>query len=177
MTPFLWSIGRQWVRLRRGRVPPAAMPEAPIWYFAFGSNMNEWLFRERRHMRPIETRIARLDDWRLCFTVSGGRKPGQSAPANIVEAPGETVHGVLYRLPLHKFVRLDASEGPQYEYLWTEVLDTQGRAVPAVTFRVSAGAPQGRPSLAYMRIVREAARQRGLPAGYVDFLDGVETAT
>ncbi len=58
--------------------------------------MNERLFRERRHMTSIETRTARLDGFRLCFTVAGGRRPGVSAPANIKQAPGAAVHGVLY---------------------------------------------------------------------------------
>ncbi|TAL97189.1 MAG: gamma-glutamylcyclotransferase [Rhodanobacter sp.] len=152
------------------------MLDDPVWYFAFGSNMNDRLFRERRHMTPVETRIARLDSWRLCFTAVGGRKPGKSAPANIVEAPGSAVHGVLYLLPLRKFVRLDASEGMQYDYLRIEVLDATGRSVPAITFKVAADAPEGHPSLPYMRIVREAARERELPPAYIDFLEHVVTA-
>ncbi|MCH7555407.1 MAG: gamma-glutamylcyclotransferase, partial [Proteobacteria bacterium] len=35
---------------------PLIMPD-PLWYFAYGSNMNERLFWKRRHMTPIETRI------------------------------------------------------------------------------------------------------------------------
>jgi hypothetical protein len=88
-----------------------------VWYFAYGSNMNERLFLELRHMTPIETRIGRLKDHRLCFSVGGGARPGISAPANIANDPGGTVHGVLYLLSLRKFVRLDASEGRQYAYL------------------------------------------------------------
>ena len=53
----------------RGRVPPPGVPD-PVWYFACGSNMSERLFRERRHMTPIETRIGRLAGHRLCFTVA-----------------------------------------------------------------------------------------------------------
>ena len=85
------------------------------------------------------------------------------------------VHGVLYLLPLRKFVRLDASEGRQYDYLWIEAEDTTGKIIPVVTFRDTGGAPEGRPSLPYMNIVREAARQRGLPENYLSFLDRVDT--
>ncbi|MEE8548254.1 MAG: MerR family DNA-binding transcriptional regulator [Alphaproteobacteria bacterium] len=77
-------------------------------------------------------------------------------------------------LALRKFVRLDASEGRKYAYLWTEIEDAAGTIVPAVTYKVPAAAPEGRPSLPYLNLLREAARQRGLPAGYVAFLDGVE---
>lgn len=175
MNPAWWSMCRLWVRLRRGRTPPPSVSD-PVWYFAYGSNMNERLFRERRHMTPVETRSGRLNDYRLCFTVAGGRRPGVSAPANIVEDPGGTVHGVLYLLPLHKFVRLDASEDRQYAYLWTEARDGAGKSIPVVTFKVANAAPEGRPSLPYMNIVREAARQRGLPDAYIAFLDDVNTA-
>ena len=120
--------------------------------------MNERLFRERRHMTPVETRTGRLNGYRLCFTVGG------------------VVHGVLYLLPLAKFVRLDASEGRQYAYLWTDAEDETGKIIPVVTFRDTGGAPEGRPSLPYMNILRAGARQRGLPEDYLSFLDQVDTA-
>ena len=173
MNSALWPLCRLWVRIRRARVPPPRVAD-PVWYFAYGSNMNERLFRERRHMTPIETRIGRLTNHRLCFTIGGGMRPGRSAPANIADDPGGTVPGVLYLLALRKFVRLDASEGRQYAYLWTDIEDTAGNIVPAVTYKVPAAAPEGRPSLRYLDLLREAARQRGLPAEYVAFLDGVE---
>ncbi len=175
MNPTWWPICRWWVRLRRHRTPPPSVPD-PVWYFAYGSNMNERLFRERRHMTPVETRTGRLNGTRLCFTVAGGRRPGVSAPANIVDDPGGVVHGVLYLLPLAKFVRLDASEGRQYAYLWTDAEDDAGNIIPVVTFRDAGGAPEGRPSLAYMNILREGARQRGLPEDYLSFLDRIDTA-
>ena len=99
---FVWTMARFWIRLRSGRNSPRHLPD-PVWYFTFGSNMNERLFRERRHMTPIESKVARLDGYRLCFTVAGGRRPGASAPANIRPAPGAAVYGVLYLLALRKF--------------------------------------------------------------------------
>jgi cation transport regulator ChaC len=168
------SLLRVLIRFRRGRLPPPRLAD-PIWYFAYGSNMNERLFRERRHMVWREARVGRLHGYRLVFSVMGGMKPGVSAPANIVEGPGRTVHGVLYLLPLRKFARLDNSEGKQYDYLWAEVEDEAGNRVRAVTFKVPHAAPEGKPGLAYLNLIREAARQRGFPADYIDFLDRAET--
>ncbi len=173
MNAALWSALRLWIRHRRGRTLPASLPD-PIWYFAYGSNMNERLFRERRHMVWREARVGRLHGYRLAFTVAGGRKPGLSAPANIVEAPGETVHGVLYLLPLRKFARLDASEGRQYGHLWAEAEDATGARLPMATFKVPHAAPEGKPGRRYLDLIREAARQRGLPADHIAFLDGIE---
>lgn len=138
--------------------------------------MNERLFRWRRHMTPIETQIGRLTNHRLCFTVAGGMRPGASAPANIADDPRGTVHGVRYLLPLHKFVRLDASEGRQYAYLWTKVEDAAGNIVPAVTYKTPSAAPEGQPSLRYMNVIREAAWQRALPENYEEFLENVKHA-
>ena len=173
MNSALWQMLRVWIRLRRGRVPPAPLPD-PIWYFAYGSNMNERLFHERRHMVWHEVRIGRLDGHRLAFTVAGGMRPGVSAPGNIITATSESVHGVLYLLPLHKFARLDASEGRQYDYLWAEIEDMNGKPVSAVTYKVPHAAPEGRPARQYLNLIREAARQRGLPPDYIAFLDRVE---
>lgn len=196
MNRLIWFVLRRWLYLRRGRMPPARL-DGPVWYFAFGSNMNGRLFRERRHMTPIETRIARLDGYRLRFAVAGrrtpgplarlveltqridqvaagGRKPGVSAPADIVEAPGEHVWGVLYLLPLRKFVRLDASEGRQYAYLWADVEDQDGKTVRALTYFVAYPAPEGCPSRGYLELIRTAVKERGMPESYVAFLDRVE---
>ena len=136
--------------------------------------MNERLFRDRRHMKWLEVRAGRLRGYRLAFTVGGGMKLGIAAPANIVEAPGETVYGALYLLPLHKFARLDNSEGKQYDYLWTQAEDLAGNRLPVVTYKASHGAREGQPGRAYLNLIREAARERGLPADYIAFLDRVE---
>lgn len=58
----LWLLVRPVIRVRRGRSPPARMPD-PIWYFAYGSNMNERLFRERRHMVWREARTGFIRDY------------------------------------------------------------------------------------------------------------------
>ena len=196
MNQVAWAVLRLWIRLRCGRLPPTSF-RGPVWYFAYGSNMNERLFRERRHMAPIETRVARLDGYRLRFAVAGnpasprlaplvgfvqgmdqlaagGRRPGLSAPADIAEAPGDCVWGVLYLLPLLKFARLDASEGRQYAYLWVNVVDGDGQTVHALTYHVPYPAPEGRPSRGYLSLIREAARQRELPTDYIAFLDRIE---
>ena len=173
MNAALWSVLRLWVRYRRGRLPPASTAD-PVWYFAYGGNMSERVFVQRRGIRPAETRIGQLHGYRLVFTVAGGMRPGVSAPANIIEAPGETVHGVLYNLPLRQFVRLDAGEGRQYDYLWTEVEDAGGKRLAVVTYKVAQVAPEGRPGRSYLNTIREAARQRGLPDDYIAVLDRVE---
>ena len=68
---------------------------------------------------------------------------------------------VLYLLSLQKFVRLAASEGRQFAYLWTKVEDAAGNIVPAVSYKAPSAAPEGQPSLRDMNVIRAAARPRG----------------
>ena len=168
-----WWLSKAWYRLHGHSVQGQSRER--VWYFAFGSNMNERVFRERRHMTPIETRTARLDGYRLRFAIAGrrspgasarfveliqgidqvaagGRKPGVSAPADIMEAPGEHVWGVLYLLPFRKFVRLDASElehaghdiarGGQIDHVWSPGATRE----EGHRHRRGRGAPHGRPN-------------------------------
>lgn len=174
MWKIFWPIVRQVIRLRRGPVPPPNLPDC-VWYFAFGSNMSEQLFRERRHMTPVESRVGRLANHRLVFSQAGGMKPGVSAPANVVEAPGHHVYGVLYLLPLRKFARLDNSEGKQYDYLWVDVVDEAGNTIRAITYAVANSVATGKPGPRYLQTIRDAARDRRFPVDYVDFLDKIES--
>lgn len=54
------------------------------------------------------------------------------------------------------------------------VSDGDGNRVAVVTYRVAHTAAEGRRSASYLRLIREAARQRGLPADYRAQLDRVE---
>lgn len=137
--------------------------------------MNERLFRERRHITPIETWIGVLSGFKLVFTSAGGAQPGISAPANMVEDASSTVHGVLYRSPLCKIARLDNSEAKQYRYLWTDIEDQAGDRLPAVTYRVlRSRRAEGKPGKKYMTLIRDAARERRLAKIHIDFLAGIE---
>ena len=85
-----------------------------IWYFAYGSNMNPARLADQRlKERAVQMgpRIGgRLDGWRLAFNKIA-RSPEGAAAGNIVEAPGETVHGTLNRMPDAGLAVLDIWEG------------------------------------------------------------------
>ena len=56
MNRVVWAALHRWIRYRRGRMLPENMPQS-VWYFAYGSNMNERLFRERRHITWLAERV------------------------------------------------------------------------------------------------------------------------
>lgn len=99
-----------------------------VWYFAYGSNMNpKRLGDHRLRERAVQMgpRIGgRLDGWRLVFNKIA-RSPEGAAACNIVEAPGEVVHGTLNEMPGAGLDVLDIWEGVAGGHY-------QRRAVPVV---------------------------------------------
>ena len=59
-------------------------PDPTLWYFAYGSNLDPGTFLGRRRMRPLDTRVGRLDGFELRFDLPVG--PGERGVANV--APG-----------------------------------------------------------------------------------------
>ena len=171
-----WALSRLYYRWRGLRL--AGPPREPVWYFAFGANMHDSAFRERRGMRPAEWRAGRVKGYRLRFNLEG-RPRGRAAPANIAPDPGAEVWGVLYRITRKQLLHLDSTEGVpgrRYRHLWVEAEDVEGNALRAVTYIAEGKETDGNPSLRYITLLREGARAHGLPEHYLRFLDGVKHA-
>jgi gamma-glutamylcyclotransferase len=173
-TPIIlrsWPLARLWYRA--WGLALDGHPKDEVWYFAFGANMHDSAFLERRKMRPLEWRAGRVADYRLRFNLEG-RPKGKAAPANIIRDKGAEVWGVLYRINRRELLRLNASEGiPGWRYrpIWLSVEDIGGNALTAVTYIADGTATDGNPSLRYVTLLREGARAHGLPAHWVSFLE------
>lgn len=172
-----WRLSKAWYRFFGIRLEGS--PDDEVWYVAFGANMHETVFCERRRMAPLEWRPGRLKGYRLRFNLEGHPK-GRAAPANIEPEPGSDVWGVVYRITRRDLVWLDHTEvvpGWKYRHLWTEAEDYEGnRLSPAVTYIADGAETDGRPSLRYITLLRDGARAHGLPEHWVRFLDSVEPA-
>lgn len=72
--------------------PPATAEDATVWYFAYGSNMNEEVLRGRRMIVPREAVPARLRGFRLAFDMMGlpFREPAFASAARVEGEPDET---------------------------------------------------------------------------------------
>jgi hypothetical protein len=55
-----------------------------------------------------------------------------------------------------------------------EVEDDDGRQVPAVTYMAHGKEVDGKPSLRYIRLLRDGARAHRLPEYYIRFLESVD---
>ncbi len=167
-----------WIRYRLHGNPLIRTPNDEIWYFAFGANMHDRAFRERRGMQPLEWRAGRVQGYRLRFNLEG-RPKGKAAPANICPDPGAEVWGVLYKITRKDLLRLDWTEGvpgPRYRHLWVDAEDIDGSRVQAVTYIAQGKGTDGNPSLRYITMLREGARAHGLPEHYIRFLESVKHA-
>ena len=156
----------------------AGRPGDEVWYFAFGANMNDSAFRERRGMQPIEWCAGRVRGYRLRFNLEG-RPRGKAAPANISPDADAEVWGVLYKISRADLLRLDRTEGVpgrRYRQLWCEAEDREGNRVEAVTYIADGKERDGNPSLRYLTLLRDGARAHDLPEPYLRFLDSVKPA-
>ena len=168
----VWPLARLWYRAWGLHLD--GRPEDEVWYFAFGANMHDSAFVERRKMRPLEWRAGRVTGYRLRFNLEG-RPKGKAAPANISRDEDAEVWGVLYRISRRELIRLNASEGipgRRYRPIWLKAADINGSTLNAVTYIADGNAMDGSPSLRYLTLLREGARAHGLPAHWIVFLEG-----
>jgi len=171
-----WTLSRWHYRLHGLELTGRANDTA--WYFAYGSNMHDSAFLERRRMRPLEWQAACLKGYRLRFNLDGTPR-GRSAPANICPDPDTEVWGVLYRITQKDMLRLNLSEGVPggaYRPTWLAVEDAEGCPIDAMTFVAPGNPVDGRPSLRYISLLQEGARAHGLPPAWLRMLDSVTPA-
>lgn len=150
---------------------------APLWYFAYGSNMARAIFRDARQMQPLATHSAWLDGYRLCFNIPIG--PGERGVANLAAEPGARTHGVIYQLQAADFARLDGTEGVGfglYRRVPVTVVTVAHGGIDAWTYQSSVVTDGRKPSSRYLQLLLDGARENSLPAEYVRFLQGLELA-
>jgi len=153
-------------------------PSDQVWYFAYGANMHDSAFRERRGMRALEWRPGRIKGYRLRFNLEG-RPKGKAAPANLCLDPDAEVWGVLYKITRRDLLHLDSTEGVpgrRYRPIWIEAGDIEGHPLAAVTYIAQGKEIDGNPSLRYIMLLREGARAHALPEQWLQFLESVKHA-
>jgi gamma-glutamylcyclotransferase (GGCT)/AIG2-like uncharacterized protein YtfP len=141
-----------------------------VLYFAYGSNLKESRMRERVSSARMEA-VAFLEHHRLACNKRG--RDG-SAKANLVRAPGDRVWGVLYRLEKAHLAVLDRFESG-YERVEVEVSTAAGGSHRASTYRSDRITADPTPLDWYRGMILEGAREHGLPAEYLAFLEALPT--
>jgi hypothetical protein len=107
--------------------------------------------------------VAQLSGYRFVITADGY--------ASVAPAPGQAVHGVMWRLTARDRVTLDAWENIALGLYRVEMLPVQlqRRRRPALVY-VARSCVTGRPKPGYMELVVAAGRDWELPAAYLQSL-------
>jgi len=171
-----WALS--WCYYRVHGLHLTGRPSDEVWYLAYGANIHDSAFRERRGMRPLEWRPGRIEGYRLRFNLEG-RPKGKAAPANICPDPDAEVWGVLYRITRRDLLHLGSTEGVpgrRYRPIWLAAEDIEGHPLTAVTYIAEGKEIDGNPSLRYITLLREGAHAHGLPEYWLRFLESVKHA-
>jgi cation transport regulator ChaC len=138
-----------------------------VWLFAYGSNMSSVTMRSRAG-EIADEQVAKLENYEVVFNK---KARGGSAMANIRQAPGKVVYGVLYRIQ-EALRALDRYEGvpEHYRRIEIDVTDNRGNRVPAQVFIATKVEKGLRPAPHYIQSMLQAASEHNLPADYVEQL-------
>ncbi len=146
-----------------------------VWYFAYGSNMQDDTLCRRRGIAYCRAVAVRVPGWRVVFD-KPLLLPVPYAVANLVPDPEATALGVAFEINEDDLAHIELTEGVLLgHYHRVEVrltaLDASA-GVPIEAYSLSSGRRDAalRPSTRYMALVIAGAEQHGLPAAYVDFL-------
>jgi len=144
-------------------------------YFAYGSNLCE---ERLRLVNPsaVSVCVAVLDNYRLVF--NGHTNTWCGANATTIEAAGEHVFGVVYRMSSSDLANIDRQEalGVMYERIEVRVrrVDVGEEHNCVVYVKLNRHLPEAAPSPHYKRVIVCGAIEKGLPDEYVRMLEGVE---
>jgi gamma-glutamylcyclotransferase (GGCT)/AIG2-like uncharacterized protein YtfP len=171
-----WAVAKCLYRLHG--LPLQGPATGHVWYFAYGSNLDANTFRGRRRMQPRRWEVGAISGFRLRFNLDGYPR-GKAAPANITPHSQGEVWGVLYEITRRELVRLDSSEGVpggNYRHVWVDARTVSGGVISVVTYSAIGNPHDGNPSLRYITLLRNGAREHGLPDCWIERLDAVEHA-
>jgi len=131
-------------------------------HFAYGSNMSRVPMRQRCPGAKDEG-VALLRHHRFVIMTSGY--------ASVVAAPGESVHGVLWRITPRDLAALNTYEnvsGGLYRQAMLPVF--QGAKTMKALIYLGNDTGEGRPRPGYIELVVDAAREWNLPPDYIESL-------
>ena len=144
-------------------------------YFAYGSNMDETQMKERCPDSVLLDKAV-LDDYKIAFTIFSPKR--QCGCADIIQAKGERVWGLLYEVSVSDLEKLDKFEGhpEKYKRLQVNVTDDSGTTHLVETYQVfKKEAEFIKPSKHYLGIMQEAARKFNFPTEYKSLLSDIST--
>ncbi len=132
-----------------------------MYYFAYGSNLNQKQMLERcPDSKPMF--IVNLPNYKLVFV--GWSRQWRGGVASIRPFRGEKVLGAIYEVSDRDLRRLDSYEGypRSYNRLNVTVFDEDGEPIKAITYIKSGQAEEAQPSKEYLAPIQQGYRDWGI---------------
>lgn len=160
--------------------------EQLYWYFGYGSNLNSETFLGRRGIQPFKHMRMLVPGWRLTFDIAGipYAEPGFGS---IEQIRGETtprhgttqpeLQGVAYLVTAKDYEHIIATEGgdSSYAQILVHAIDpATGQGMSVWTLQAKHPRKGCQPSLRYISIIRQGAKQHDFPVEYIQYLESVE---
>ena len=150
---------------------------AHVWYFAYGSNMQAATLRGRRGITWSRAIPARIAGWRFVCDKPPLFPSMAESYANLVPDEGAETYGVLFELDADDLAHVELTEGVLIgNYRRVDVVAEplgKGASVAAATLVTDARDPALAPSERYRALLVDGAREHGLPADWIAFLEGL----
>eukprot|EP00761_Pharyngomonas_kirbyi_P005110 gb/GECH01005115.1/.p1 GENE.gb/GECH01005115.1/~~gb/GECH01005115.1/.p1 ORF type:complete len:260 (+),score=65.90 gb/GECH01005115.1/:1-780(+) len=166
-----------------------------IWYFAFGSNVNPQVFKQRRKIQPLVEKPGKAKGWCLCFDLPALPfvEPGMGSITCVNEEDKENqdkydifrdesgcavVHGMVYKVTQEDFKELKLSEGDsKYYNLSAVTIETYDGEIIENAFAFTTHPKFRRntllPSKRYLNLIRDGAKTSQLDQKWCQHLDSL----
>lgn len=132
-----------------------------MYYFAYGSNLNQKQMRQRcPDSKPRF--VAILPNYKLVF--SGWSRQWRGGVATIKFLRGEKAWGAVYEISERDLRLLDKYEGypGNYHRMKVTVFDEDGKAVEVWTYIKAGQLEESEPSAEYLAIIQQGCRDWGI---------------
>lgn len=146
-----------------------------IYYFAYGSNLDESQMKDRCPNSRLVGKFC-LKDYKLDFTIFSPKRV--CGCADIIKNPGTEVWGLVYELTKEDLDRLDVFEAnpDKYKRFTTKVVNDTGEELPVETYEVVEKSFETiKPSKQYHGILVEAGKKYNFPDLYQKYIQSFET--
>ncbi len=132
-----------------------------MYYFAYGSNLNQRQMVERCPDSEPKF-IASLPNYKLVFV--GWSRQWRGGVASIRRFSGERVPGAIYEVSDRDLKRLDNYQGfpSNYNRLNVTVFDEDGEPVEVITYIKSVQSEETQPSKEYLSLIQQGCRDWGI---------------
>ncbi|XCN71329.1 MAG: gamma-glutamylcyclotransferase family protein [Candidatus Electrothrix aestuarii] len=145
-----------------------------LYYFAYGSNMSNEVFIDRRKMNPVQKYNVVLGNYELVFDQKGIQYI-EPCFASLRKKIGARVYGILYELTPQDAEQLHKTESAGYDIEELEIsVDGLGMK-KCFTYINRDSCPGRKPSQRYMNKLIKGATEHSLPETYLEELRAVET--